>query len=561
MKQQVKASASRALRQLVQRLPVGHSIVYLNELSPQSQSLLLTHCFDQRGSGTCADESRHIGGIVFDGEEFNSRPAVWSSQPPRGHTAGCRAERQAQWPTTPLHPATESWLMVPKVTSGQLEAYRAPKGQFLPKPELFILIVPERVFETVDSRLSTEALLQRHLFDAGGMLRWEGADGLPESMSQDIVLLPTWGCTVSQVRHMAELAASSNRRVFLITYGKQRKISVEGMSVQDLGPYCPSFFRSYQVDARSRDQTAASHRTPALLLLEDALHGFQGYEKSRRRTDCCTREHSSRKRNPVHVEPIVSLSVAELVTNAYFNASVSWASVADGYLSAQLFEALHDKRHWCAMDAVLHASQYVVLPFLMGELPAKDVKSPSKKQDSFAPPRIFRWSEIYSLLRWRYFETSFGSMSNVVRPEYVTAVGGGRDPFILPLHSSFVKRVLLPRMRRYHSERPTNTSNGKVSPQASCERKKADSAHANAPGGVGNMATVDILGCFNAVTREVGREPKETSAVAVVSHDRLDVPSFTIMDIPVLAKYLIYFREHFKVSRDGRHVTFDTHDN
>lgn len=579
MNRKKRSVAQRALQQCLRRLPVGHSVIYLNELSAHNQLSFLTQCFGQGSGSECGGDAGCLGDIHigFEGSTFHPPPRPMQQQTLAEAGKESRPPRHV---TTPLSGGVVSRLLLPKMTCGQLSAYRAPHLDLLPRPQLFLLLVPRRLFTSVGSCFSTEALLRRHLVDVRGVLHWrEHVRTLPnadttghrrETESGSVMLLPTWGCSAAQARQAVAMAAIGDFRVFLLGRGRQRLLSSQALSVQELGRWCPAAFRSFQLDILSVEQTPVSSRSFTLSLLDEARRGFREWGRSVNKLVDGSDSLKEGKRDTGRGKCAISLSVAEAVLDVRCDAAVPWASVADSYLSAKLFEALHDRRHWCALDAMIHASQYVVLPFLVGELSANGTYGANEKCCSSKLTRLLRWSDLQSMFRWRHFEPVFGPLSQLVRPEDVTAIGGGRDPFILPLHDTFVRLFLLPRMRIYYAERHS-AARGTFGHLASHNKgDRAREPKVGMEGGGGEEeATVDILDCFNELTREVGmnRACDSLSRGCGKGVDRLSmpkeerpgtsrVPSFTVMDLPALVKYLFYFPECFEVSRSGMDVTF-----
>ncbi|RNF10290.1 hypothetical protein TraAM80_01633 [Trypanosoma rangeli] len=408
--------------------------------------------------------------------------------------------------------------------------------------------------------------------------------------TSEVMLEPIWGCTILQLRQAARVAASHGFRLFLLSYARQRLLANEGLMVRELGGWCPFAFRSFQLDVHTTMPRDSSTHFSSISLLEEAQRGFAAQAG----VDAGTQGRSGAAsvtddfEAPAWAECAFPFAVAEAIVDVKRDALVPWAQVCDNPLTACLFAALYDRRHFCVMDAVLYASQRVVLPFLLGlpstagPLSLEATTGTGGGAGTATSVGLMRWSEIHAVLRWRFFELPFGSLSQLVRTEDVAAVGGGLDPFILPLHDTFVTRVLMPRMTDYYHAtcRAAGASSrmGAPTPGDKC-------AHVtpSAPATV----TVDILSCFNGLVGRRGHRGVGSSDAGANDDDgggavkqqnnkngrtpkaMVDAPNFDsrrgdvhfmLSDLPSLVKYLLYFHQHFEVQDGGTAVTFTPHE-
>ncbi|KAG8349151.1 hypothetical protein TRVL_00022 [Trypanosoma vivax] len=585
MKRNEQFGIPRTLRQLLRRLPFGGCTLYLNELSPPNQIFFLNQCFGARNETHDAAGGKlepPLRGLRITHQEF-------IRQFPSGTTARRVVDEQEstvegahESSVVPDYAGATLSLVMPPSSRGHLEAYRSLHTNILPKQHIFLLVVPERFFNAAGASVSTEVVLQRHLMDVKRTLHWGEAPTLREASFErriaehemgaatsgdGVLLVKIHGCTIEQAREAAKIAAARKCRLFLLSYGRQRLLCTRGPTLQELGYWCPNAFRSFQLDVRCTAAAPDSSLSSARSLLEEASRGFlQLCNSDNMGPGVGGISHSTD--NAPSKPNFISYAVAEVAALHRHAAPTTWSCTADCDLTARLFEALFDERHYCTMDAVLHASKHVVLPFLTGELSTGRLSDASQ----VTMPRLLRWSEIHSTLRWRYFEPLFGSLSQVVRAEDVFCIGGGRDPVVLPLHRAFVTRTLLPLMRKYQSSLPSTTHqsskrdnksrsrNGRGRPKGSTRGSITRSRVKNA------TVTLNTLDCFNHLVREVMLRDVDPAS-RKVKHSEGDAqktlgdsPCFGLQDLPMLVKYLLYFSEFFRVSSCLTTFTFDLSD-
>ncbi|EKF26856.1 hypothetical protein MOQ_009437 [Trypanosoma cruzi marinkellei] len=604
----------RQLRQLLRRIPVGYSSVYLNELQPSSQHLFLTACMTkarQRLHGS----AENMLGISVSRQDVSWHPSVRALRL-NGVEANQQGGKSSPCTSVPMLQRMASELRLPQGSSGRLEAYRTSHPTLLTNPHLFLLSVPRWMFDDEGGdnggQRTVESVLQRHLVKVNKTLYWrEGelsnGDKDAATDTSDVMLETIWGCTTLQLLQAAKAAASRGYRLFLLSYPRQRMLSNEGLLVRELGGWCPSAFCSFQLDVRSVELEGASTHSSSLSLLEEAQRGFGanvGVEKAGLQGSCGSGSTKSGLENMAQLEYTFPFAVAEAFVDAKRDAPVPWAQVCDDPLTSSLFEALYDRRHFCVTDAVLYASRRVVLPFLLGLPPSLSSSSNALNgtggegeggcggRGGASSAGLMRWSEIYAVLRWRLFESAFGSLSQLVRTEDVAAVGGGLDPFILPFHDTFVTRILIPRMSEYYD---ATCKGAGASARQNAVTLLNVHVH-NTPSTPPATVTVDILDCFNSLAsrrryggngssgadrngneagdahcdsavkkkkkKKKNKEKEEQKPKKLADeHNSFGVGDvhFTLADLPGLVKYLLYFSQRFEVHGGGTTLKFTPH--
>ncbi|EAN90554.1 hypothetical protein C3747_53g128 [Trypanosoma cruzi] len=592
----------RQLRQLLHRIPVGYSSVYLNELQPSSQHLFLAACMTKARQKLNGSAENKLG-ISVSRQNVSFHPSVRASRL-NGVEAKQQGGKSSPSTSVPMLQRMVSELRLPKGSSGRLEAYRTSHPTILTNPHLFLLIVPRWMFDDEggenEGQRTVESVLQRHLVKVNKTLYWregEPSHGDKDAATDtpDVMLETIWGCTTLQLCQAAKAAASRGCRLFLLSYPRQRMLSNEGLLVRELGGWCPSAFCNFQLDVRSVDLEDASRHSSSLSLLEEAQRGFGaniGVEKAGMQGSCGSDSTKYGLGNMAQLEYKFPFAVAEAVVDAKRDAPVPWAQVCDDPLTASLFEALYDRRHFCVADAVLYASRRVVLPFLLGLSPSSSSSSNTLNGTGggegggggASSAGLMRWSEIHAVLRWRLFESAFGSLSQLVRTEDVAAVGGGLDPFILPLHETFLTRILIPRMSEYYDA----TCKGAEASARQNAVTPGDARVHNKPSTPATV-TVDILECFNSLASRRrhggsgssgadhnGNEVCDANGDAAVKKKKkkerkpkkladehisfgVDDVHFTVADLPGLVKYLLYFSQRFEVHGGGTTLKFTPH--